>query len=252
MLEIERRFYSFKRKDIWFSERPYDVDGYQGVVFYSCRDQVDVPGFTRRDFITPVIDLTPGLEKVWKNIDRWSCRKKINKAYNYGIEVKFNENYEEFHRIDVEFRKSKGLQDSRMDVEFMKKYGTLLTAELGGRVISGQLFLEDKDHIRGLIAGSMRFGPDAHENNLVGYGNRLIVWEAIKYAVAKGIKEYDMGGFYTGTEKIDELKGVNVYKMSFGPSLVTKYNYVKEYSPIFGIAKRIYDYSAALLYTRSC
>lgn len=252
MLEIERRFYHFKHKDIWFSDGPFDVEGYQGVAFYACKDKLDAPGFARRDFITPVIDLTPDLERIWKNIDRWSCRKKINKAYNNGIKVRFNECYDEFHQIDIDFRKNKSLPDSRIDIEYMKKYGTLLVAELDGRIVSGQLFLEDRDHIRGLIAASMRFGADAHGNNLVGYGNRLIVWEAIKYAKAKGIKQYDMGGYYTGTEKLEELEGINAYKMTFGPQLVTKYNYLKYYSRIFDVARRIYDYSAARIYSRSC
>lgn len=252
MLEIERRFYNFRRKDIWFSDRPFDVDGYHGVTFYSCRDRVDVPGFVRRDFITPVIDLTQDLEAIWKNIDRWSCRKKINKAYNNGIKVKMNERYDEFLEMDAEFRKSKGLPDSYIGIEFMKKHGTLLVAELDGRVICGQLFLEDGGHIRGLIASSARFGEDAHANNVVGYGNRLIVWEAIKYARAKGIKEYDMGGYYVGIEKIGELKGINTYKLSFGPKLVTKYNYEKNYSRLFDIARQVYDYGAAMIYSRSC
>lgn len=252
MLEIDRRFYNFKRRDVWFSDRPFDVAGCQAVSFYGCRDLVDMPGFTRRVFVTPVIDLTQSQETIWKNIDRWSCRKKINKAYNNGLKVKINENYEEFHAIDMNFRKNKGLPNSHIDLEYMEKYGTLMVVERDGEILAGQLFLEDKDHIRGLISGSKRFGPDAHENNLVGYGNRLIVWEMIKYAREKGIGEYDMGGYYTGSDKIDELKGVNTYKMSFGPRLVTKYDYEKIYSRTFDLAKRIYDYGVARLYTRAC
>jgi hypothetical protein len=252
MLEIERRFLNFKRNDIWFSDRPFDVEGYDSVVFYACKDKVDMPGFTRKDFVTPVIDLTQDEEKIWKNIDRWACRKKINKAYNNGIVVKINERYEEFHRMDVEFRKTKGLPDSHIDIDYIKKYGTLFIAMLDGDIICGEVFLEDKGHIRGLIACSRHFTDDPHKNNLVGHGNRLIIWESIKYAKAKGITEYDMGGYYVGSDKVQELEGVNSFKMGFGPKLVTKYNYERRYSRTFDIARRIYDLSAARIYSRSC
>jgi hypothetical protein len=252
MLEIDREFFNFKRKDVWFSDRPFDVDGYQGVAFYSCNDKVDVPGFTRKDFVTPVIDLTLDEESLWKNIDRFSCRKKINKAYNNGIELKINECYGEFREIDRAFRKNKGLPSSHIDTDYMKRYGTLFVAKLDGEVICGEVFLEDKDHIRGLIAASRRFTDDAHRNNIVGYGNRMIIWESIKYARAKGIKEYDMGGYYTGKDKARELEGVNRYKMSYGPRLVTKYNYEKNYSLVFDAARRVYALSAARIYRRSC
>lgn len=252
MLEIERELLNFKRKDVWFSDSPFDVEGYQGVAFYACKNKVDVPGFARKDFVTPVIDLTLDEERIWKNIDRMTCRKKINKAYNNDIEFKINECYEEFHEIDVDFRKNKGLPDSHIDIDYMKKYGTLFVAKLDGKVICGEVFLEDKDHIRRLITASRRFTDDQHRNNIVGYGNRLIIWESIRYARAKGIKEYDMGGYYTGTDKARELEGVNRFKMSFGPQLVTKYNYEKNYSSVFDTARRIYGFSAAHIYKRSC
>ncbi|WP_174591508.1 peptidoglycan bridge formation glycyltransferase FemA/FemB family protein [Methanocella conradii] len=252
MLEIERNFFNFRRKDIWFSDSPFDVEGCQGVAFYACKNKVDMPGFIRKDFVTPVIDLTMDEERIWKNIDRMSCRKKINKAYNNGIKLKVNQCYEEFLEVDSEFRKSKGLPGSHIDVDYMKKYGTLFVAMLDGKVICGEVFLEDKDHIRRLITASRRFTGDQHWNNIVGYGNRMIIWESIRYARAKGIKEYDMGGYYAGADKARELEGVNKFKMSFGPKLVTKYNYEKDYSRLFGVARRIYGFSAARIYRRSC
>jgi lipid II:glycine glycyltransferase (peptidoglycan interpeptide bridge formation enzyme) len=252
MLEIERRFFNFNRKDIWFSDSPFDVEGYQSVAFYGCKNKVDMPGFIRKDFVTPVIDLTQDEEKLWENIDHMVRRKKINRAYNNGIEVKVNERYEEFHEIDAEFRRNKGLPASFIDTDYIKKYGTLLVAMLDDKVIGGEVFLEDKDHIRGLISASRRFTDDQHWNNIVGYGNRLIIWESIKYAKAKGIKEYDMGGYYTGTDKALELEGVNRFKMSFGPQLVTKYNYLKNYSRVFDLARRIHGIGVARIYRRSC
>jgi hypothetical protein len=252
MLEIERNFFNFKRRDIWFSDGPFDVEGCQGVAFYGCKDKVDMPGFTRKDFVTPVIDLTMDEERIWKNFDHSTCQRKINKAYNKGIELKINECYEEFREIDLAFRKNKGLPDSHIDIDYIKRYGTLFIGWLDGKVLCGEVFLEDKDHIRGLISASRRFTGDTNQNNIAGYGNRMIIWESIKYARAKGVKEYDMGGYYTGTDKAGELEGVNRFKMGFGPRLVTKYNYEKNYSFVFDVARRVYSLSAARVYRRSC
>jgi hypothetical protein len=238
--------------DIWFSDGPFDVEGCQGVAFYECKNKVDMPGFTCKDFVTPVIDLTLDEETIWNNFNHSTCRRKINKAYNNGIELKINECYEEFHELHREFRKNKGLPDNHIDVDYMKKYGTLFVGMLNGEVICGELLLEDTEHIRRLITASRRFTDDTHRNNIAGYGNRMIIWESIKYARAKGIKEYDMGGYYTGTDKARELEGVNRFKMSFGPQLVTKYNYEKNYSLVFEAARRVYSLSAAQIYRRSC
>jgi hypothetical protein len=252
VLEIERDFFGFRRKDIWFSDAPFDVEGYQGVAFYSCREKVDLPGFTRKDFVTPIIDLTQDEESIWKNIVHLSCRKKINKAYNNGIKLKVNQCYGEFLEMDAEFRKNKGLPASHIDAGFMKKYGTLFMAFLDGKAICGEFLIEDKDHIRRLLTASRRFTDDHHWNNIVGYGNRMLIWESIRYARAKGIKEYDMGGYYTGADKALELEGINRFKMSFGPTLVTRYNYEKYYSRLLGAARQMYGLCAARIYRRSC
>lgn len=248
MLEIDRNFYNFKRKDIWFNDRPFDVEGYHSVAFYSCPNKLDAPGFRRHDFTTLTIDLTQELDRIWKNIDRWSCRKKINKAYNHGVKVRVNEHIEDFYEINKVFRRDKGISASYMDVEFMKKYGTVLVAEVDGSIVCGQLFFADSDHIRGIIAGSRRLGVSAPEANVIGYANRLVIWEAIKLAKEKGIKEYDMGGYYTGREKNKEMEGINAFKAAFGGKLVTKYIYEKDYSRLYSAVKHAYDYGSAIIY----
>ena len=45
MLEIESNRYGFKTKTIWFSDAPFEVNGYDGVVFRACTDNVDLEGF---------------------------------------------------------------------------------------------------------------------------------------------------------------------------------------------------------------
>jgi hypothetical protein len=121
-------------------------------------------------------------------------------------------------------------------------------ALLDGEVAGGHFFLSDGEHLRGLITGSKRLEAGGHRANVIGYANRLIVWEAMKYARAKGIREYDMGGYFTGPAGNGQLERINAYKASFGGSIVPRYHYEKNYSRLFGLAKQAYDAGTGLLY----
>ncbi len=181
----------------------------------------------RRDFTTIAIDLTQDEDRLWKGIDFWT-RKKINKARNNGVEVSINRHYEEFQDIYRAFRRDKGLVPYSLDPEFMKRNGTLFVASLDGEIVSGHFFLSDGEHLRGLITGSKRLEADGHRANIIGYANRLIVWEAMMYARQKGIREYDMGGYFTGPRTDGQMERINAYKASFGGSVTSQLSLRKE------------------------
>jgi hypothetical protein len=246
MLEIDRRFLAFRRKDVWFGEQPFDISGYDGVIFYSCPRKVEAPGFVRRDFTTIAIDLAQDEDRLWKGIDFWT-RKKINKADNKGVEVMIDRRHEEFYDIYRTFRRDKGLVPYSLDPAFMKRYGTLFVASLDGEIVGGHFFLSDGQHIRGLITGSKRLEADRYRANVIGYANRLIVWEAMKYARQKGIREYDMGGYYTGPGTDGQMERINAYKASFGGSVTVRYHYEKSYSRLFSLAQQAYNAGVARL-----
>lgn len=79
----------------------------------------------------------------------------------------------------------------------------------------------------------------------------MIIWEAMKYAKEKGIKELDMGGLFTDS--------LNSFKESFGGKRVTYYAYSKNYGlsynwlPVWAtlqIAAPITNISTDFLYRR--
>lgn len=240
MLEIERNFLGMKRKDIWFSDRPFDVEGYQGVMFYSARDKVELPGFARQDFSTIVIDLAQSPEALLKGVDKWE-RKKINKARNNGVKVLVDEHHAEFFALYRAFRREKGLVPWSPDPAFMRRYGTLLVAELDGEIVAGHFFLHDRDHVRGLTTGSKRLEAGGHRANLIGYANRLLIWEAICHFKEQGLAEYDMGGYYAGQARDEQLERINEVKAGFGGQVTLRYHYEKDYSKLFSAARRTYS-----------
>ena len=88
MLEMERKIYLFKIKDIWWANEPFDVGGCDGVTFHACKSKVDREGFNCEAFTTLIIDLTQYLEVIWKNMDKSSCRYAINRAKRDGVKIK--------------------------------------------------------------------------------------------------------------------------------------------------------------------
>lgn len=239
-LEIDSQRYIFKTKVIWFSDYPYDVGDCHSVIFRACKNKVDIEGFEREEFITLVIDLTQDLDAIWGNMGKKSCRYEIKRAKREGIQIKLNQAYEQFYEINRLFRRGKGLS-GLTSPEFMRKSGTLFTAEYEGEIIAGQLYLEDKDNIRWLLGASKRLEVDKEKAILIGCGNRLMIWEAINYAKGKGIKEFDMGGYYTGKVKDEQKERINIFKKSFGGKLTTHYIYQKDYSKIYKVAQKAYQ-----------
>ena len=83
----------------------------------------------------------------------------------------------------------------------MRRYGTLFVAELEGELLCGTFYLEDQDNIRALIGASRRLDVDKTKARLMGDADKLIDWVAINYAREKGIKVFDLGGYYTGSRE---------------------------------------------------
>lgn len=239
MLEIDSSRFIFKTKKIWFSEVPFDIPGYDGIAFFECTRDVDVKGFSKEEFTTIVIDLTQDLETIWEKMHKNSCRRLIDRARKEGVVIRVNQDYETFIDILSEFRKLKGLSENKINVEFMKKNGTLFLSEFKGNILGGIFCLKDDKNFRALISGSRRLEEDVIIHRLIGDANRLIIWEAIKYAKERGIINFDLGGYYTGKEADPQMEGINKFKSSFGGQVMTHYIYQKDYSMIYYCARKI-------------
>ncbi len=224
----------FKFKEVWFSDKPYDVGGCTSVEFIDCKGKVSADGFDYGEYHTLVIDLTEDLDTIWGKMGKKSCRYEIKRAVRDGVLVERSNDYVAFDKLNRQFRKVKGLGNS-VGIEYMKAYGTLFLASIDKELVAGQLYLEDESNIRWLLGASTRLESD---NVAIGCANRLLIWEAIKYAKAKGIKEFDFGGYYSGDDNA-EWKSIGFFKQTFGGVPTTHYIYLKNYSGIYAIARRV-------------
>jgi len=64
---------------------------------------------------------------------------------------------------------------------------------------------------------------------VVGRANRFLHYEDIRYFKEHGYETYDLGGYAKDTQD-PKLQGINVFKESFGGTIVEQYNY---YSPLY-------------------
>ena len=162
--------------------------------------------------------------------------------------MKRNLNYEAFYRLNKAFKKAKGLHTFyNMDELDRIRDCTLFTAEINGEVVAGQTYMEDEGYIRWILGASKRLEVDRDKSVLIGCANRLMSWEAIKYAKEKGIKEFDMGGYYVGEDKSDTRYTVNTYKKSFGGAMVCRYACTKSYSPLYSLVAKLYALSRIVI-----
>lgn len=239
MVLIERRDYIFQIKTIWLSQQIYDVDGCAAVYFHHCRNKLDVAGFVRSpELYTSLIDLTQNLDEIRAKMAKKSCRYAINRAQRDGIEVKINQDYDEFYRIYRAFNRQKGLP-SPYPLDTIKQVGTLLVAKLAGQVVGGHVYLEDKDTILHWLGATERLSADRETATIIGNASHLLHWEVIQYAQKRGIKVLDLGGLAL-RGKDDPRSSIDFFKLSFGGQVVTHYSYRKDYSKLYSLGRHIY------------
>lgn len=241
MLVIDSSKIFFKKREIWFANKPFNVNGFHNVLFFGCKEKKDLTNFQRNNFTTLIIDLTQDLEEIWRKMSKSSCRYAIKRAIRDGVKIEINQNYLDFIDINESFRDKKGLISYSKDVEFMKNNGTLFVSKYKGEILGGQFYLNDEKNSRWLLGASKRLNASGKKATLIGNTNRLMVWEAIKHFKDKGLIEFDMGGYYLRNEKNEEKERINFFKKSFGGELVTKYNYTK-YNVLYKSASKIICY----------
>ena len=237
MVEFNIKKTIFRKRLSYFDDYPHDVSDCDAVFFYACKNKaVGLKGFNCKKSATLVIDLTQDTDIIWKNIHKKSCRAYINRAIREGIRFDIDQDHDKFYKLCRRFMRDKDV--AFKEIGAFLKYGTLFTANLDGEVLAGQITVEDRDHIRGIIGASKRLEVNDSMMVLISSANRLVEGETIKYAKQKGIKEYDFGGYYTGVDKTNPMYGINLYKEKFGGKLKTYYTCSKYYSRVYSLAKK--------------
>jgi len=233
----------FKYQYIFFEDTPYNIDNFDVITFYHCKNAINIKDFKRTSDLTSIITLNLNIETLWENLHH-KVRQKIRNAEKCGIKIQIDKNYSEFRELYKNFKRKKGfgspitLLPSKDNIN---KYGFLLTSELDGDILSGAQFIHEKDKIIIWSLASKRLESKEIAKKC-SYSNHLLIWEAIKYAKQIGVTEWDWAGLFSEERIITDKskEGPNNFKLSFGGTITTLYNYQK-LSKQYELSAKVYN-----------
>lgn len=247
MLVLDRKLLLFRVKEIHFADKPFDIKGCDRLCFQYCKERFDVQGFTCTPYLTLVTNLTEDVDVLWKKV-KSSCRSEIREAQRDNTTISINKHYEEFYhiyRLFVSEKRGYGLPFGigLPSLNTLKRCGTLFTAESQGEIIGGHVFLQGETIFRAYLSASKRMGAEKERAALIGRANRLMYWEALKYAKGKGLLEFDWGGIWPDEEANADVnkQHINQFKRAFRGEMVQLYCYEKVYSRIYRIAYNLLE-----------
>lgn len=215
----------FKKQWIWFAD-PHDVPSVDMVTFLSYSD-IQVPGFSQKRGYTSIIKLNRDLSEIWSNMRKKFVREQIKKGEIKGIQVYKDSNFKEFKKIYTSFRQGKGIESENFSV--FEKNGILFSAYLDGRMLAGGVFIADEFTIRAWILASARFDRNRDfSREMVGQANRMVIWEAIRWAHSEGMEFFDLGGI--DVNLTENLSSLTEFKEAFGGERMQNFYYTKTYS----------------------
>jgi len=217
----------FKVAEVYCAEEPYEDSSVDYMIFYHVRKKNTK--FLCKESRVAVLDLRPSLDEIFKGFSP-KLRKDIRRAYRDGIIIRVNEGYEEFHKLSIDFHKAKGLPLSLVpSIEFMQKNGYLLTAYIRGKLIAGQFYMACYPTFLYHVASRI-ISINPSENQLIGRGVKLLVWEAVKLAKLKGYQELNFSGI---SEEM--TGGIDFFKLRYGAKPQVQYTCKKANNLILSI-----------------
>jgi lipid II:glycine glycyltransferase (peptidoglycan interpeptide bridge formation enzyme) len=218
----------FKKYWFWFKD-PEDVDSCDMLNFFSYH-KVDKEGFKRKKSNTTLIDLRKDLEDIWGNMRKKFVRKQIVRGEKKGIVIKQDNNFKDFKKIYYDFRKKNNLTKDAYSV-FVNN-GLLFSAYYNDKMIAGGIFIKKKPYIRAWVLASLRTSEkEGKIREIIGWANRMLIWEVIKYAKDENYEMFDLGGINPNSKRREEISLME-FKESFGGVREKCYYYHKIYSPL--------------------
>jgi hypothetical protein len=108
----------------------------------------------------------------------------------------------------------------------IRKRGILITATYQGRLVAGGVFVSDGIDMRALILASDRLTAGGSTSEIVGWANRMVIWDALRFAHLVGHKQLDLGGIRPDSDN-RRLVSLAAFKEAFGGERVANYYYTR-------------------------
>ena len=189
-------------------------------------------GFKDVSTQTYLLQLNRSIDELWTNLDK-KCRNAIRKAEKEKIEITKAEDLsdiEDYYKIHVETYNRTGVKPHPFE------YFKSIWEYFGTKGIANFFFAEYKgERIAALNVGAFKTGvvywtSCSKTDYMHLRPNNLLQWHAIKWAKEKGYQWYESGETFPNT-KDEKLKGLTLFKKSFGGDIYPLYKGLKVYKP---------------------
>ncbi len=174
----------------WFTE-PKDIPGVAMVNFFSYKD-VDCDGFYKKPGLTSIVDLRHSEGEIFGSFRTNFIQKQIQRGERNQIVVKHSQDFKSFRKLYQRFRKVYDLPKER--IEPLQKIGEVFLAYYQNQLIAGGLFITNGSVMRAWALASLLDRSNILSREIIGQANRVILWEAMRYAKSIGCSEFDLGG----------------------------------------------------------
>ena len=227
MITYRSRFLT--RREVWFDEEPGDTSCVDWIL-YQQRSH-PVPGGRSRYFYTYGIDLTQSPEQLVAQLNE-DTAYKIRRARERdkvvceccdSTDPAVLDRFEEMYNT---FAATKGLLAlDRARIESMATAGVLdlsVAKDPQGNALVFHADYRSDRRARELYLPSLyRNLSDKAARNLIGRANRYLTWSDILRYKDQGLKYFDFGGWYYGSDP--GMQKINEFKRGFGGQVLREY-----------------------------
>ncbi|MDE3066484.1 MAG: hypothetical protein KGJ60_02935 [Verrucomicrobiota bacterium] len=227
MITYKSRF--LIRAEVWYDNEADDTRSVDWIVYYQRSSPVS--GAKTKFFYTYVIDLAQKPEQLQSNLNKDTAYKirrarERDKIVCECCDPRDPAVMGHFEQMYNAFAAMKGLPRlERARMESMAAAGALdLSAakDAEGHVLVYHANYRDNHRATGIELPSLyRKLSDSAERNLIGRANRYLTWNEIMRYKELGLKYFDFGGWYNGSDPA--MLKINDFKRGFGGAVLREY-----------------------------
>jgi hypothetical protein len=227
MLEIRRK--KLLCREFWFDE-PWSPGDASLLLFYHWKTPVE--GAVSQPTPSLKIDLHLPEADIWTKFSG-STRNQINRAEREGLVFRQWVNpdtgtLDRFFDFLRQFASERGMPEE--PPLWMREYAiqNSLTLTCASSPESGELawhsYYHDSEWVRQLQSISLfATSEDKAKRNLIARANRFLHWMDMREFRNRGIRNFDFGGWYSGSQD-EKLLRINAFKEEFGGERTERYH----------------------------
>jgi hypothetical protein len=228
MFVYQSRF--LRRGEVWFDNQPEPTAAVDWVLYRN--RSTAMPGAKCRDFYNRLIDLTRYPEELLADMEPKTVAKiktaeqeKLTCVWSAISEPHQLDDLESLWNSSIEAKKRWGMLDRLWLAGIINRSALELAAarDHSGALLVYTAFFRDKQRVQQLMnvaAGRSPLTPDARAKT--NRASCFLLWNTLLRLKEQGIRYFDFGGWYPGTDDI-QLLGANSYKKGFGGRVVREF-----------------------------